>query len=151
MSTNLRSVELVVRTNDESATEDEFSPVSLTEPLPVRPVLNRTFGYMAGNSAVHTAYTLTVPAANRARQLIYALVKYSAAPTQAGTTNVLTPLAGSVYATTLSTGTANAQSNAYVPGAPLFILPGDKFAVTAPDGGAGITAYITVAWEWIEP
>lgn len=148
-NSQLSPQELYLRLSDVDDPVPDLVPVSATDPLPVRIVPGNSFGYMAGYSLAATAYTLTVPPSDRARRLVYALVKYSAAPTEAGTTNVLTPFAGSLYATTLSTGAANTQSNAYVPGAPLFLLPGDSFAVTAPSGGGAIVAYVTIAWEWV--
>ena len=146
---NNQPVELVIRHNDESAVEDDFTPVSLTEPLPVVTMNGRSYGRYFGQGAGNTAFTLAVPAADRARQISYALAGYSAAPTQAGVTFVLTPANGAAYAVTLSTGTANAQNNSYIPDTPLILLPGDKLSITAPAGGSGIFAYCTVAWEWV--
>ena len=79
-----------------------------------------------------------------ARRLIMVTVQYSAAPTQSGVTVALDSGAGADYDITLSTGSANAQSTVYIPSGDVIIKEDDAITVTAPAGGAGITASIAI-------
>ena len=83
-------------------------------------------------------------AAGEVRQLVMVTVKYSAAPTQAGTTVTLNSGAGAGYDAVLNTGSANAQTTVYVPTAPLFIAADDAIDVAAPAGGGVITSSIAI-------
>jgi len=97
-------------------------------------------------SAVNTLLAVTV-GGFKGRKFLHATAKYSAAPTQAGVTAVLDSGAGAAYDTTLNTGTANAQSNAYIPVGGLMLGDTDAIVVTAPAGGGGITAAVAVYME----
>jgi hypothetical protein len=77
-------------------------------------------------------------------ELVMVTCKYSAAPTQAGVTVSLDSGAGAAYDAVLSTGSANAQTTVYTPTVPIPILSDDAIVVTAPAGGGGITAAITI-------
>jgi len=88
--------------------------------------------------AAQTSIPLRVVAVN---------VAYSAAPTQAGVAIKLDSGAGAGYDTTLNTGSANAQYTSYVPAGDLVIGKDDGLVVTAPAGGAGITASVSIYLE----
>lgn len=94
-------------------------------------------------SAANTALTLTA-LLGVAFRLIAVLVKYSAAPTQAGVSTIYDSGVGAAYDTTLNTGAANAQSTAFNPTNDIVVAEDDAIAVTAPAGGAGITSQITI-------
>lgn len=94
-------------------------------------------------SAANTALTLTA-LLGTAFRLIGVLVKYSAAPTQAGVSTVYDSGVGAAYDATLNTGAANAQSTVYTPTNDLVVAEDDAIAVTAPAGGVGITSQITI-------
>ena len=130
--------------------EDEFDlqPVTTEEPFPVK-LPDKSFAYMTGLSAANTALTLTTPAAGQSRRLNYVLTHYSAAPTQTGVVVSVIPAVGAAYTTAISIGSANVQDNQYVPGAPLYLLPGDRISVLAPAAGGVVTAAIVIAWEWV--
>lgn len=147
MSTNRLDAQLVVNYFDEALGEEDFAPVTATEPLPVRISNDRNWSRVFLISAAATAMTVTTPSDNKAKQLMYAVAHYSGSPTQTGVTFNIIPAAGTAYQTTLSTGSANVQDTSYVPGAPLILLPGDKFSVTAPSGGGSLTSAVTIAWE----
>lgn len=96
--------------------------------------------------AANTALTVTV-AAGAARRLLAVLVKYSAAPTQAGVTTTLDSGAGAAYDTLLNTGAANAQNTAFLPAADFKFGTDDALVIVAPAGGVGITASVSVYTE----
>lgn len=96
-----------------------------------------------------TQLVVTVPTGPD-RRLVQVLVKYSAAPTQAGVTTVLDSGAGAAYDTTLNTGAANAQNTVYNPGGTIVVGKDDAIVVTCPAGGGGITAAVTVYTEEYE-
>jgi hypothetical protein len=81
------------------------------------------------------------------RRLLAVLVRYSAAPTQAGVTVKVDSGAGADWDTPLFTGSANAQNTVYLPDAEVLILPDDAIEVTAPAGGGVITSAISVYTE----
>lgn len=97
-------------------------------------------------STANAPLTVTVQG-QAGRRLVQVLVKYSAAPTQAGVTTEMDSGAGAAYDTTLNTGAANAQSTVYNPGGTIIIGSDDAIRVTAPAGGAGITSQISVYTE----
>lgn len=98
-------------------------------------------------SGANSALTVSV-APGVPFRFLYATVKYSAAPTQTGVTAVLNSGVGAAYDTTLSTGTANAQSTLAVP-----VVGGiecnsdDAVDVTAPAAGGSITGQIVAVVE----
>lgn len=94
-------------------------------------------------SAANTALTLSA-LLGVAFRLVAVLVKYSAAPTQAGVSTVLNSGVGAAYDTTLNTGSANAQNTVFIPTNDLVVAEDDAIDVTAPAGGAGITSQITI-------
>lgn len=94
-------------------------------------------------SAANTQLVLTA-LLGVAFRLVAVLVKYSAAPTQAGVLTELDSGVGAAYDTTLNTGAANAQSTAFIPGNDLDVAEDDAVRVTAPAGGVGITSQITI-------
>ena len=96
--------------------------------------------------AANTALAVTV-GGHKGKRVVQVLVKYSAAPTQAGVTTELDSGAGAGYDTLLNTGTANAQNTVYNPGGTVVLGKDDALKVTAPAGGAGITASISVYTE----
>ena len=101
---------------------------------------------LSETSAANTALSVTTPSAVPHR-LLFATVKYSAAPTQAGVTTEIDSGVGAGSDVVLNTGAANAQATVYAPDAELRVADGDAFKVTAPAGGAGITASIVVYVE----
>lgn len=74
------------------------------------------------------------------RRLLQVLVKYSAAPTQAGASIVLDSGAGAEYDTILKTGSANAQHSVFIPENDVYLMEDDAVKVTAPSGGPAATA-----------
>jgi hypothetical protein len=143
MAGDRSSVELYYRFSEEG---DDVVPVTADEPLPVR-LTSGTPGKAKGLSAGNTAQTVATPRDGKIRQLIYVIAHYSAAPTQTGVVVSLIPDSGSTYASAISTGSANAQDTSYVPGAPLYLLPGDVLSVLAPAAGGVITSAVTIAWR----
>lgn len=97
-------------------------------------------------SIANTAKSLSTPT-GKPRRLIFASVKYSAAPTQAGVTFDLDSGAGAAYDTNLSTGSANAQNSVFIPSNDFIICDDDIIKVTAPAGGAAITSQIVIHTE----
>lgn len=97
-------------------------------------------------SAANTAMTTTTPTGVACR-VLYSTVAYSAAPTQAGVTHILDSGVDAAYDATISTGTANAQYTVFQPTADFALAGTDAFKVTAPAGGAGITAAIVIVVE----
>lgn len=94
-----------------------------------------------------TLLTSTMAARGFAFRLLSTIVKYSAAPTQAGAVTTLDSGAGAAYDAALNTGTANAQTTVYVPaGSPIFGSD-DGLVVTAPAAGGVITATVTIYIE----
>jgi hypothetical protein len=101
-----------------------------------------------GTGAANAAYTFnSADYDSRKRRLCYVYIRYSAAPTQAGTTVTLISGMGSAFDLLLSTGSANTQNNLYLPDGQLALLPGDQIQVAAPAGGVGITASVVVVTE----
>jgi hypothetical protein len=137
------SVELFYRSSEAA---DDVVSVSPDEPLPVT-LSSGIPGKAKGLSAGNTAQTVATPRDGKIRQLIYVIAHYSAAPTQTGVVVSLIPESGSTYASAISTGSANAQDTSYVPGAPLYLLPGDVLSVLAPAAGGVITSAVTIAWR----
>lgn len=97
-------------------------------------------------SAADTAKSLSTPI-GKVRRLIFASVKYSASPTQAGVTFELDSGAGAAYDATLSTGSANAQSTVFIPDNDFFLCDDDIIKVTAPSAGGVITSQIVIHTE----
>lgn len=97
-------------------------------------------------SAANTALSATTPTGVACR-VLYATTAYSAAPTQAGVTFVLDSGVAAAYDATLSTGAANGQYTVFQPTAKLALGGTDAFVVTAPAGGAGITAAVVIVVE----
>lgn len=97
-------------------------------------------------STANQPLVLTIPA-SAARHLSWVLVKYSAAPTQAGVTIAVDSGAGSDYDGTLVTGDANAQVTSYIPSPSLTFCDDDAIVITAPAGGGGITSTIAAVME----
>lgn len=93
--------------------------------------------------SANTQLVVTVPGGS-GRRLLQVLTKYSAAPTQAGVTTEIDSGAGAAYDSTLNTGAANAQNTAYVPQEKPMVGNDDAIRVTAPAGGIGITASVSV-------
>jgi hypothetical protein len=120
------SVELFYRSSEAA---DDVVSVSPDEPLPVT-LSSGIPGKAKGLSAGNTAQTVATPRDGKIRQLIYVI-----------------PDSGSTYASAISTGSANAQDTSYVPGAPLYLLPGDVLSVLAPAAGGVITSAVTIAWR----
>ena len=97
-------------------------------------------------STANTSKSLSTPT-GKPRRLIFATVKYSGAPTQAGVTFDLDSGAGAAYDANLSTGSNNAQTSVYIPSDDLIICDDDVIKVTAPAGGAGVTSQIVIYTE----
>lgn len=97
-------------------------------------------------SVANTIKSLSTPV-GKPRRLVFATVKYSAAPTQAGVTFDLDSGAGAAYDANLSTGSANAQSSVFIPSDDLILCDDDIIKVTAPAGGAAITSQIVIQTE----
>jgi hypothetical protein len=77
-------------------------------------------------------------------QVLSVMVAYSATPTQTGVVTSLDAGAGAAYDTTLDIGIANQRYTVYSPPALLVLGPEDALLITAPAGGAGITASVSV-------
>ena len=105
----------------------------------VGPAVDRHSDESAANTAISVSTPTGLP-----RKLLFATAKYSAAPTQAGVTTEVDSGAGATYDAVLNTGTANAQTTVYIPGGDVTIASDDAIKVTAPAGGAGITAAVAV-------
>lgn len=104
----------------------------------------------SGTGTANQADTLTSTAVGdrRSQRLKYVTVTYSAAPTQTGVTIELDSGLGAGFDATLATGTADAQDTVYIPDhAEFALLDGDAIRVSAPAGGAGITAAIAIVLE----
>lgn len=97
-------------------------------------------------SAADTAKSLSTPV-GKSRRLVFATVKYSAAPTQAGVTVKIDSGAGAAYDAVLLTGSANAQTTVHIPSDDLIICDDDIIKVTAPGGGGVITSQIAIYTE----
>jgi hypothetical protein len=97
-------------------------------------------------SGDNTALTVSV-APGFPFKFLYATVAYSAAATQAGVTTTLNSGISSAYDSTLNTGTANARYTNYIPDGDVRLGEDDAIDVTAPAGGAGVTAAIAVYVE----
>ena len=97
-------------------------------------------------SAADTSKSLSTPS-GKARRLVFASVKYSAAPTQAGVTFDLDSGAGAAYDVNLNTGSANAQSTVFIPSNDFIISDDAVIKVTAPGGGGVITSQIVIHTE----
>lgn len=97
-------------------------------------------------SAADTAKSLSTPV-GKVRRLIFASVRYSAAPTQAGVTFNLDSGAGAAYDAILSTGSANALTSVFIPPHDFIIADDDIIKVTAPGGGGVITSQIVIHTE----
>lgn len=96
--------------------------------------------------AANTLLAVTV-GGHKGRRLVQVLVAYSAAPTQTGVVTKLDSGAGAGYDTELNVGAANARYTVYNPGGVLVLGGDDALTVTAPAGGAGITASVSVYTE----
>jgi hypothetical protein len=101
----------------------------------------------SGKGSANTAYSLSTDVGKKAK-LDHVIVSYSAAPTQAGVTIVLDSGLGADYDATLYTGSANARYTILpLDYKPVIIFENDVITVTAPAGGSGITATITIVVE----
>jgi len=80
-------------------------------------------------------------------RIVAVSVGYSAAPTQAGVTTKLDSGAGSEFDTILNTGSANAQYTTYTPAGDFVLGAGDGLVVSAPAGGSGIAASVSIYLE----
>ena len=94
-----------------------------------------------GKGADNSADTLTaaVPGA-KAMKLMWSSIAYDGTATQAGVTWTINSFAGTDYDVLLSTGSANAEENLYLPDGEVWLHPGDSVDATAPAGGAGVGA-----------
>lgn len=97
----------------------------------------------AETGVANTALTVTVPA-GKARRLLMVTCLYSGVPTQSGVYTTLDSGAGAAYDVRLNTQAANAQTSVYMPAVELLFGDDDSITVTAPAGGAGITASVAV-------
>jgi hypothetical protein len=97
-------------------------------------------------SAANTALSTSTPTGVPFR-LLFVLVRYSAAPTQAGVTTELDSGVGAAYDGVLVTGSANAQTTVYLPDPKIVAADDDAIKVTAPAGGATITSQISIYVE----
>lgn len=99
-----------------------------------------------GTGTANQADTMTSPVCpeRSAQKLLFAACSYSAAPTQAGVTFELDSGAGADFDSVLFTGAANALDTVYIPDHEIRIVPGDAIKVSAPAGGGGITANISI-------
>lgn len=104
-----------------------------------------------GSANADLTSAMSAPGANW--KLILASVVYSDTPTQAGAVVTLDSGAGSAFDTPLRTGSANAQTTVYPDHSEgagthgLVFGHDDGLAVTAPAGGAGITAAVSIYIE----
>ena len=105
-------------------------------------VLTRT----TGTSGANAAQTVTSPLGQR-RRLFFVTVKYSATPTQTGTTVTLNSGEAAVYDTLLATGSSNTQDTVYIPDEEIVIDTDDVIDVLAPAGGGVITSAIAIYTE----
>lgn len=101
-----------------------------------------------GTGGDNAAVTISTDTSG-SKRLLFVVVAYSASPTQAGTTVVLNSGAGAAFDATMNTGTANARYNVYIPDGEVIIVDGDAVDVTAPAGGAGITASVSIYTETV--
>ena len=98
-------------------------------------------------SSANAALTVASPS-DGPRRVLFATVKYSAAPTHAGVTATLNSGTGGTWDTLLDTGAANAQATVYVPEHhEAEIADGDQIEILAPAGGGVITAAISLYTE----
>lgn len=97
--------------------------------------------------AANTALAATLVSDTNAYRLLGVTCSYSAAPTQAGVTTDLDSGAGAAYDTNLNTGAANARYTNYLPAGDILLGTNDGLVVTAPAGGAGITAAVAIYLE----
>jgi hypothetical protein len=116
-----------------------------TERLPVQAgqAVSRVYGTGAANSAD----TLTAVNDGQTRRLTSVVVKYSAAPTQAGVTITHNQGIGAGFDALLTTGSADALTTVYIPDGDYWVPANDSIDVAAPAGGAGITAAVVVTFE----
>lgn len=96
--------------------------------------------------SANTELVVTVPSVHG--RVVWALTSYSAAPTQAGVTAALDAGGGAGYDGTLNTGSANARYTYWTP-TDLVLNSDDAVTITAPAGGAAITASVTIVVERI--
>jgi hypothetical protein len=97
--------------------------------------------------SANTLLTSTFVADGNPYRVVSVTVAYSASPTQAGVTTAIDSGAGAAYDAVLNTGTANARYTSYEPNGELSLGMDDGLVVTAPAGGAGITASVTILLE----
>lgn len=115
------------------------TPYALSGPIAIERLTNQSAG--------DTAMSVSTPT-GKMRRFLYATVKYSAAPTQAGVTFELDSGKGAAWDALLDTGSANAQTTVLVPNNQNFILGDDDIIkVTAPGGGGVITSAISIYTE----
>lgn len=103
--------------------------------------------------AANAALASAMPAPGANWRLAFLAVSYSAAPTQAGASVKLDAGEGADYDAELLAGSANAQHTIYPqassgvdPAGPIF-GGDDGLSVSAPAGGAGITAAVSIYIE----
>lgn len=97
--------------------------------------------------SANSSLTATVPVMGVPFRLIMAVVSYSNTPTQAGVTLSLDSGAGAGYDATLSTGTANARYTVIQGTNDLIFGSDDSIFITAPAGGVGLTASVSIYVE----
>jgi len=103
--------------------------------------------YGTGTANQADTLTSTAVASGKRQKISYITCAYSAAATQAGVAISVDSQLGADYDATLTTGTANARYTVYLPNADLWLDEGDAVLVSAPAGGAGVTAAIVIAVE----
>ena len=94
-------------------------------------------------SAGNTAQTVSTDGAQPYR-VLFATVRYSAAPTQTGVVVTLNSAIAAAYDTALETGAANTQDHFFQPTTDLDIHSDDVLDVLAPAAGGAITSAATI-------
>lgn len=102
-----------------------------------------------GTGEANTEASLLANPKGTVSRIVYATAVYSASPTEAGVTFTIDDGVDAGFDATLSTGSANTQTNLYSPDEEVVIFPGDVFDVSAPAGGAGITCSLKAVFEEI--
>jgi hypothetical protein len=90
---------------------------------------------------------LVVTVTGKACRLLAVNCHYSGAVTQAGVTTAVDSGAGANFDFTYNTGSANAQDTSYIPSVAPVFMADDAIIVTAPAGGAGDIAHVTIYTE----
>lgn len=106
--------------------------------------LKGEYARLTNKGAANTVFILSTDSV-LSLDILHARVKYSGVPVQSGVTfEVISGLTDAEFDTLDEIGGANVQSTIFYPDGDLKLADGDVLKVTAPAGGVGITATISI-------